>query len=46
MIVFRTGGAITVHVAMNIRDCEGLYGEVARVFKRGATFGIRRPLLP
>jgi ubiquinone/menaquinone biosynthesis C-methylase UbiE len=33
-------GAITVHVAMNIRDREGLYSEVARVLKPGATFGI------
>jgi MPBQ/MSBQ methyltransferase len=33
-------GAITVHVAMNIHDREGLYGEVARVLKPGATFGI------
>ncbi len=30
--------AITLHVAMNIRDRAGLYGEVARVLKRGATF--------
>jgi ubiquinone/menaquinone biosynthesis C-methylase UbiE len=33
-------GAITVHVAMNIHDREGLYREVARVLKFGATFGI------
>jgi SAM-dependent methyltransferase len=33
-------GAITVHVAMNIRDRDGLYAEVARVLKPGATFGI------
>ncbi len=33
-------GAITLHVAMNIRDRAGLYGEVARVIKRGATFCI------
>jgi MPBQ/MSBQ methyltransferase len=33
-------GAITMHVAMNIYDREGLYGEVARVLKPGATFGI------
>jgi ubiquinone/menaquinone biosynthesis C-methylase UbiE len=33
-------GAITVHVAMNIHDREGLYREVARVLKSGATFGI------
>ena len=31
-------GAITLHVAMNIRDRAGLYGEVARVMKPGATF--------
>ncbi len=31
-------GAITLHVAMNIRDRAGLYGEVARVIKPGATF--------
>lgn len=31
-------GAITLHVAMNIRDRAGLYGEVARVMKRGAKF--------
>src|SRR5262249_33665586 len=33
-------GAITVHVAMNIHDRERLYGEVARVLKPGAAFGI------
>ncbi len=33
-------GAITVHVAMNIHDREGLYAEVARVLKPGATFGV------
>jgi len=33
-------GAITVHVAMNIHDREGLYGEVARVLKPGAAFGV------
>ena len=30
--------AITLHVAMNIQDRAGLYGEIARVVKRGATF--------
>ena len=30
--------AITLHVAMNIHDRAGLYGEVARVMKPGATF--------
>jgi MPBQ/MSBQ methyltransferase len=30
--------AITMHVAMNIRDRSGLYREVARVLKRGAPF--------
>ena len=33
-------GAITVHVAMNIRDREGLYSEIARVRKPGAMFDI------
>jgi ubiquinone/menaquinone biosynthesis C-methylase UbiE len=33
-------GAITVHVAMNIRDREGLYREVARVLKSRGAFGI------
>lgn len=33
-------GAVTLHVAMNIRDRAGLYGEVARVMKRGAVFCI------
>jgi ubiquinone/menaquinone biosynthesis C-methylase UbiE len=33
-------GAITIHVAMNIHDREGLYGEVARVLRPGATFGV------
>lgn len=32
--------AITLHVAMNIHDRAGLYGEVARVLKPGATFCI------
>lgn len=32
--------AITLHVAMNIRDRESLYGEIARVMKPGATFCI------
>lgn len=31
-------GAITLHVVMNIHDRAGLYGEVARVLKPGATF--------
>ncbi len=30
--------AFTFHVAMNIRDREGLYREIARVMKPGATF--------
>jgi 2-polyprenyl-3-methyl-5-hydroxy-6-metoxy-1,4-benzoquinol methylase len=30
--------AVTFHVAMNIRDREGFYGEVARVLKPGAPF--------
>ena len=30
--------AITLHVAMNIHDRAGLYGEIARVLKPGATF--------
>jgi SAM-dependent methyltransferase len=30
--------AITLHVAMNIKDRAGLYGEVARVLKPGAVF--------
>lgn len=30
--------AITLHVAMNIKDRSGLYGEVARVLKPGAVF--------
>ncbi len=33
-------GAFTIHVAMNIADRAALYGEVARVLKPGATFGI------
>lgn len=33
-------GAITVHVAMNIADRDGLYSEVARVLRSGASFGI------
>jgi ubiquinone/menaquinone biosynthesis C-methylase UbiE len=33
-------GAITVHVAMNIADRDGLYREVLRVLKSGASFGI------
>jgi len=32
--------AITIHVAMNIRDRESLYGEIARVMKSGATLCI------
>jgi ubiquinone/menaquinone biosynthesis C-methylase UbiE len=32
--------AITLHVAMNIKDRDGLYGEVARVLKPGAQFCI------
>jgi MPBQ/MSBQ methyltransferase len=32
--------AITIHVAMNIKDRAGLYREVARVLKRGAAFCI------
>jgi len=32
--------AYTIHVAMNIRDREGLYREVSRVLKPGALFGI------
>jgi len=32
--------AITIHVAMNIRDRPRLYSEVARVLKSGARFGI------
>lgn len=32
--------AITLHVAMNIKDRDGLYREVARVLKRGAAFCI------
>ena len=32
--------AYTQHVAMNIEDKAGLYAEVARVLKRGASFGI------
>lgn len=32
--------AITIHVAMNIKDRAGLYGEVARVLKPRATFCI------
>ena len=32
--------AITFHVAMNIRDRESLYGEIARVMKSGATLCI------
>jgi MPBQ/MSBQ methyltransferase len=32
--------AITMHVAMNIKDRAGLYHEVARVLKRGAPFCI------
>jgi MPBQ/MSBQ methyltransferase len=31
-------GAVTMHVAMNIADREGLYGEIARVLKPGAAF--------
>lgn len=31
-------GALTLHVAMNIRDRAGLYGEVARVLKPDAIF--------
>jgi MPBQ/MSBQ methyltransferase len=31
-------GAVTMHVAMNIADQEGLYGEIARVLKPGAAF--------
>lgn len=30
--------AVTFHVAMNIKDREGLYNEIARVMKPGATF--------
>lgn len=33
-------GAVTVHVAMNIADRDGLYCEVARVLKPGGTFGV------
>jgi SAM-dependent methyltransferase len=33
-------GAITLHVAMNIKDRAGLYREVARVLKPGAVFCI------
>ena len=33
-------GAITIHVAMNIRDRAGLYAEVARVLRPGAVFGV------
>ncbi len=33
-------GAITLHVAMNIYDREGLYAEVERVLKPGAAFGV------
>ncbi len=33
-------GAVTIHVAMNIADRAGLYREVARVLRPGATFGI------
>ncbi len=33
-------GAITIHVAMNIRDRETLYKEIARVMKSGATLCI------
>jgi SAM-dependent methyltransferase len=32
--------AYTIHVAMNIRDREGFYREVARVLNAGALFGI------
>lgn len=32
--------AITLHVAMNIKDRAGLYREIARVLKRGAVFCI------
>ena len=30
--------AFSIHVAMNIKDREGLYGEIARVLKPGAVF--------
>ncbi len=33
-------GAVTIHVAMNIEDRDGLYREAARVLKPGARFGI------
>lgn len=33
-------GAYTIHVAMNIHDRAGLYGEIARVLKPGATLGV------
>ncbi len=32
--------AVTFHVAMNIEDREALYGEIARVLKPGAAFGL------
>lgn len=31
-------GAVTMHVAMNIAEREGLYGEISRVLKPGAAF--------
>ncbi len=34
------GAAVTLHVAMNIKDRAGLYREVARVLEPGALFGI------
>ncbi len=33
-------GAYTIHVAMNIADKDGLYGEARRVLKTGAIFGL------
>ncbi len=33
-------GAFTIHVAMNIADRAALYGEIARVLRPGATFGL------
>lgn len=36
----RFDAAMTLHVAMNIEDKPGLYREIARVLKPGATFGI------
>ena len=33
-------GAVTMHVAMNIADRDGLYGEIARVMKPGAALCI------